>query len=137
MHYQTLADICPEAYSLSYREKVLAAAVVFQLQSIPMQEARQLMAGIIQPKLLSFPTQDSKMPVILSSTIQGTRLVALLDESIARTAEELENLKTYPGCEALEQGYLNLRGFSGKRAVQSITPEFCAFLVDCYRVLRW
>lgn len=137
MHYQSLAEICPESYSLSPRERILAAAVLFHLQSIPMQEARQWMADIIQPKLLTLPDRESQRPNILSSTIRGKRLAELLDESIARTAEELENLKAYPDCKTFNQGHLNLRNFSGKRVVQSITPEFCRFLVDCYCVLRW
>ena len=137
MHQQTLEDICPAAYSLSQWEKVLAAVVLSYLRSIPKQKARELMEDIIRPKLLSFPNQESRLPIVLSSTVQGRLLGALLDASISTAAEELKAIEALPGFEALEQGYQLLRTFKGKWAVQSITPEFCAFFVDCYRALRW
>ena len=137
MHKQTLEDICLAEYPLSQREKVLAAAVLSYLRSKPEQKARELMEDIIQPKLLSLPNQESRLPIVLNSKIHGKRLAVLLDASISTAAEELKTIELLPGYEAMEQGLQLLRTFKGEWAVQSITPEFCAFLLDCYRVLQW
>ena len=114
----------PEEYNMPLEEKLIAAAIQYYLSVNPSALAR-----IIQPRVLTLPDRNTGMPNILSSDIDGKELARLIDSAVKRAGET-----DAPDFDGWKE---RLSAITGASVVCNASPNFCEFLLDCFRVMRW
>lgn len=127
-----LSWLSVEDYGTTPLEMVLVSTMKGYLRQMPEDEALRKVEEIIEPKVIQLAGEDGA-PMPVQSIIEGAKLAAFIDETVADALKRMEQDKSNVAQIAVEL----LQEVDGKHIVEIMSPEFVGFIQDAYRSLRY
>lgn len=127
-----LEDMNPRDYGMNPREEIVAAAMKAYLLSMPDGEQVGILSEIIKPSVIKLHGEGGA-PLPLQSVVEGAKLAAFIDRSLAHTVILLRE----HGDDLFEAMATVLVEMDGKLIVQNMSYELLSFLGDAYRAVRY